>query len=135
MLMDHGAIIEKVESLGHRDLPFKRQTKQLKEPVYSSNYFLMKMFMSREKKSEAVSLLKNDLDMVHVCAVDGKELEWPKFTCNFGEILKPPAERQTVKDLRATQKLGHFTRQRIYKRTEREWRAIPKSYPIPPPRE
>ena len=35
-LLDHGAVIEKVESLGHKDLPYKRVTKQTGEPVYAS---------------------------------------------------------------------------------------------------
>lgn len=37
-LLDHGAVIEKVESMGHKDLPYKRITKQTNEPVYSSKY-------------------------------------------------------------------------------------------------
>lgn len=135
VLMDHGAIIEKMESLGHRDLPFKRLTKQTKEPVYTSNYFLMKTYMPREEKRKVVGLLINDLDLVHVGAVSENELKWPDFECNLAEILKPPAERESVKQLREMQKVGHFTRQMIYKRTEKEWRAIQKSYPIPPPRE
>lgn len=54
--------------------------------------------------------------------------------CNLEDLLKPPAYRKAVEDLRANQKLGHFPRQRIFKRTEKEWRAIPKSYAIAPPR-
>ncbi|VDD92949.1 unnamed protein product [Enterobius vermicularis] len=134
MLMDHGAIIEKVESLGHRDLPFKRLTKQTREPVYTSNYFLMKTFISREEKNNIFQLLLNDLDVVHVAALSENDLRWPKFECNLAEILKPPSQRESVKLLRETQKLGHFTRQRIFKRSEREWRSVQKSYPIPPPR-
>lgn len=42
--------------------------------------------------------------------------------------------RKSVEDLRNDQKLGRFTRQMIFKRTEMEWKSIPKSYPIPPPR-
>lgn len=36
VLLDHGAVIENVESLGFRDLPYKRVAKQTKEPVYTS---------------------------------------------------------------------------------------------------
>ncbi|PIO57420.1 hypothetical protein TELCIR_21171 [Teladorsagia circumcincta] len=41
---------------------------------------------------------------------------------------------KAVKELREGQKMGHFTRQMIYKRTEKEWKSIPKSYPIAPQR-
>lgn len=134
VLLDNGAIIEKMESLGHRDLPFKRLTKQTKEPVYSSNFFLVKAFLSLEAKTKTKTILSNDLEMVHVAVVSDAEMTTSPFECNLEEILKPPSERQSVKDLRDNQKMGHFTRQMIYKRTEKEYRAIPKSYPIPPPR-
>uniref|UniRef100_A0A0M3I666 Small ribosomal subunit protein bS6m n=1 Tax=Ascaris lumbricoides TaxID=6252 RepID=A0A0M3I666_ASCLU len=134
VLLNHGAIIEKMESLGYRDLPYKRISKQSKESVYTSNLFLIKAYMSLEAKKETRSIMRNDLDMVHVEMVSEQEMTTPPFECNLEEILKPPTERQAVKDLRDNQKLGHFTRQMIYKRTEKEWKSIPKSYPITPPR-
>lgn len=54
--------------------------------------------------------------------------------CNLEEMLRPPALRKSIQDLRDNQKMSKFTRQRIFKRTEKEWRAIPKSYTIAPPR-
>ncbi|XGW21882.1 hypothetical protein V3C99_004665 [Haemonchus contortus] len=132
MLLDHGAVIESVESLGFRDLPYKRITKQTREPVYSSNFFLFRTHMSVEARKTTKSIFTHDLDMVHVAVVPVTP-SVPK-KCNLEEILKPPAKRQSVKDLREGQKMGHFTRQLIYKRTEREWRSIPKSYPIAPQR-
>ncbi|VDK51531.1 unnamed protein product [Anisakis simplex] len=133
-LLDHGAVIEKMESLGYRDLPHKRISKQSKESVYTSNYFLIKTFMSMDEKKKTRSILRNDLDMVHVEMVSDTEMSTPPFECNLEELLKPPTERASVKALRDNQKLGHFTRQMIYKRTENEWKSIPKSYPITPPR-
>ncbi|CAJ0596307.1 unnamed protein product [Cylicocyclus nassatus] len=121
VLLDNGAVIEKVESLGFRDLPYKRITKQTREPVYASNFFLFHAHMSRDARDTTKSVLMHDLDM-------------EKEKCNLEEILKPPAERKAVKELRENQKMGHFTRQMIYKRTEKEWKSIPKSYPIAPPR-
>uniref|UniRef100_A0A0N4WAE0 DEP domain-containing protein n=1 Tax=Haemonchus placei TaxID=6290 RepID=A0A0N4WAE0_HAEPC len=132
MLLDHGAVIESVESLGFRDLPYKRITKQTREPVYSSNFFLFRTHMSVEARKTTKSIFTHDLDMVHVAVVPVTTPAPEK--CNLEEILKPPAKRQSVKDLREGQKMGHFTRQLIYKRTEREWRSIPKSYPIAPQR-
>ncbi|CAB3408504.1 unnamed protein product [Caenorhabditis bovis] len=133
-LMDHGAVIEKVESLGHRDLPYKRIAKQTKEPVYASNFFLFKAHMSREAKQQTRSILTHDLDTVHVDLVQIDTAPQKPIECNLEEILKAPAERKAVKELRENQKMGHFTRQMIYKRTEKEWKSIPKSYPIAPPR-
>ncbi|KIH65330.1 hypothetical protein ANCDUO_04346 [Ancylostoma duodenale] len=68
VLLDHGAVIENVESLGFRDLPYKRVAKQTKEPVYSSKW-------------------------VHVAVVPVPPPQ-PAIQCNLEEILKPPAERQ-----------------------------------------
>ena len=36
VLLEKGAVIEKVESLGHRDLPYKRIAKQTGDSVYAS---------------------------------------------------------------------------------------------------
>ncbi|CAP31125.1 Protein CBR-MRPS-6 [Caenorhabditis briggsae] len=133
-LLDHGAVIEKVESLGHRDLPYKRLAKQTNEPVYASNFFLFKAHMSREARQKTKSILTHDLDTVQVDLIQVDTMPSPKVECNLEEILKSPADRQAVRDLRENQKMGHFTRQMIYKRTEKEWKSIPKSYLIAPPR-
>lgn len=61
------------------------------------------------------------------------KVEFPE-TCKLEETLLAPAYRESIKELRENQKMSKFTRQRIYKRTEKEWRAIPKSYTIAPPR-
>lgn len=71
---------------------------------------------------------------MHVDAIDVTKAKSEMKECNLEEILKPPAERESVKNLRDNQKMGHFTRQMIYKRTEKEWKSIAKSYPIAPPR-
>lgn len=54
--------------------------------------------------------------------------------CKLEETLLPPAYRESITELRQNQKMSKFTRQRIFKRTEKEWRAIPKTYTIAPPR-
>uniref|UniRef100_A0A915PK11 Small ribosomal subunit protein bS6m n=1 Tax=Setaria digitata TaxID=48799 RepID=A0A915PK11_9BILA len=128
VLLDNGAIIEKLESLGHRDLPFRRVRKQTDEHIYTSNYFLIKAFMPRDVRDTTNTILRNDLDLIHVMYMHEKPRE--SITCNLEELLKPPPERKSVKALRDNQKLGHYSRQMIYKRTEKEWKAIPKSYPI-----
>ncbi|EPB67083.1 hypothetical protein ANCCEY_13824 [Ancylostoma ceylanicum] len=133
VLLDHGAVIENVESLGFRDLPYKRVAKQTKDPVYSSNFFLFHTHMSIDARNATKSILMHDLDMVHVAVVPVPPPQ-PAIQCNLEEILKPPSARQAVKELRENQKMGHFTRQMIYKRTEKEWKSIPKSYAIAPPR-
>ncbi|VDP06261.1 unnamed protein product [Heligmosomoides polygyrus] len=125
-LLDHGAVIEGVESLGYRDLPYKRIAKQTHEPVYTSNFFLFRTHMSTDARNTTKSIFMHDLDMVGT-------LRYP-IQCNLEEILKPPSQRQAVKELREGQKMGHFTRQMIYKRTEKEWKSIPKSYAIAPQR-
>ncbi|KIH45249.1 hypothetical protein ANCDUO_24714 [Ancylostoma duodenale] len=89
--------------------------------------------MSTDARNATKSILMHDLDMVHVAVVPVPPPQ-PAIQCNLEEILKPPAERQAVKELRENQKMGHFTRQMIYKRTEKEWKSIPKSYAIAPPR-
>ncbi|KAK6011671.1 hypothetical protein OSTOST_23236 [Ostertagia ostertagi] len=88
--------------------------------------------MSTKARETTKSIFMHDLDMVHVAVVPVTPPTPVK--CNLEEILKPPAKRQAVKELREGQKMGHFTRQMIYKRTEKEWKSIPKSYPIAPQR-
>lgn len=131
-LLDHGAVIEGVESLGYRDLPYKRIAKQTHEPVYTSNFFLFRTHMSTDARNTTKSIFMHDLDMLHVAVVPTTQQE--PIQCNLEEILKPPSQRQAVKELREGQKMGHFTRQMIYKRTEKEWKSIPKSYAIAPQR-
>lgn len=134
-LLDNGGVIEKVESLGFRDLPHKRIAKQTREPVYASNFFLFNTHLSVEARKAVKSIFSHDLDLMHVAIVPSPaSLSTPPIKCNLEEILKPPSQRQSVKDLREGQKMGHFTRQMIYKRTEKEWKSIPKSYPIAPAR-
>lgn len=36
LFLDHGAVVRKLESGGHRDLPFRRVSKQTKEHVFTS---------------------------------------------------------------------------------------------------
>ncbi|KAH7727836.1 Protein MRPS-6 [Aphelenchoides avenae] len=134
VFLDHGAVVRKLESGGHRDLPHRRIAKQTKEHVYTSNYFMIDTWMPLQKLQDARKILQNDLDFVHVASVSDHELSQPPKECNLEELLKPPTERAAVKELRDNQKIGHFTRQMIYKRTQKEWRAIPKSYTIAPPR-
>ncbi|KHJ89186.1 orotate phosphoribosyltransferase [Oesophagostomum dentatum] len=93
VLLDHGAVIEKVESLGFRDLPYKRIAKQTREPVYASNFFLFHAHMSTEARNATKSILLHDLDMVHVAVVPVPTAQ-PPIKCNLEEILKPPSERQ-----------------------------------------
>lgn len=119
--------------------------------VYS--YFLIDTWIPLPKLQEARKILRNDQDFVsssrdipaktihvfsvqvHIATVADHEQSQPPTECNLEEMLKPPAERKTVKELRDNQRIGHFTRQMIYHRTKKEWRSIPKSYPIAPPRE
>lgn len=94
----------------------------------------MNSYMSVETSVKTRNILQNDLDLVKVSFANEREQPKGDLDCDLEEILKPPAERATVKQLRDGQKIGHFTRQMIYKRIEKEWKAIPKSYPIAPPR-
>uniref|UniRef100_A0A914VYR5 Small ribosomal subunit protein bS6m n=1 Tax=Plectus sambesii TaxID=2011161 RepID=A0A914VYR5_9BILA len=132
-LLEHGAVIRELQSLGHRDLPHKLSAKQTKESTYSSNYFLISLYMSRDEQTTMNSVLHKDLDILKSKFVKIEPEE--QIECTLDEELKPVTQRQSVQDLRQNQKVGHFTRQKIYKRVEKEWRAIPKSFPIAPMRE
>ncbi|KAI6205198.1 hypothetical protein M3Y94_00765500 [Aphelenchoides besseyi] len=134
VLLDHGAVIESFQSLGHKDLPYKRNTRLTKDPVYASNYFLINSYMPVKTMNDVQKVLINDKDLLYSHAVYNNLPEAKPEECNLAEMLQPPAYRQSVEDLRSNQRLGHFTRMRIFKRTEREWRSIPKSYTIAPPR-
>ena len=47
-------------------------------------------------------------------------------------LLKPPAYRKSVEELRKYQKMGHFMALKVYKRTEKEFKNVPKSYFVAP---
>lgn len=89
--------------------------------------------MSREEQQTMNSMLHKDLDILKSRFIKIEPEE--EIECTLDEELKPVTQRQSVHDLRQDQKVGHFTRQKIYKRVEKEWRAIPKSFPIAPMRE
>ncbi|VDN43184.1 unnamed protein product [Gongylonema pulchrum] len=99
--------------------------------MFFKHYFLIKAFMPREVRQSTTTVLRNDLDLVHVVFVPQKPVE--PIHCNLEQLLQPPPKRESVKALRDKQKFGHYTRQMIYKRTEKEWKAVPKSYPIAEP--
>lgn len=94
----------------------------------------MNTYMPIATANSTRAILQNDLDFVFISYVNDRDQPKGEVDCDLEEILKPPAERETVKRLRDGQKIGHFTRQMIYKRIEKEWKAVPKSYPIAPPR-
>uniref|UniRef100_A0AC34G4R6 Ribosomal protein S6 n=1 Tax=Panagrolaimus sp. ES5 TaxID=591445 RepID=A0AC34G4R6_9BILA len=134
LLLDHGAVIKDMKSLGYRDLAFRKFAKQSGEAVFTSNSFLMNTYMPISTANNTRRILQNDLDFVYISYVNEREQPKDEIECDLDVILKPPAERETVKQLRDGQKIGHFTRQMIYKRIEKEWKAVPKSYTISPPR-
>ncbi|KAK6012057.1 hypothetical protein OSTOST_22801, partial [Ostertagia ostertagi] len=84
-LLNHGAVIEGVESLGYRDLPYKRTAKQTHEPIYASNFFLFRTHMSTKARETTKSIFMHDLDMVHVAVVPVTPPTPVK--CNLEEIL------------------------------------------------
>jgi hypothetical protein len=88
---------------------------------------------------------------MHIGYVADHEKAAQPEECTLHEMLKPPAYRESVEKLRKIQKLNAFSRSYafynfssffvayffislnfriIYKKTEREWRALPKSYPV-----
>jgi hypothetical protein len=79
------------------------------------------------------NLLYKDLDILKSRFAKAPEEE--EFECTLDEELKPVPQRRAVQELRENQKIGHFTRQKVYKRVEKEWRAIPKSFPVAPHRD
>ncbi|KAI6226442.1 hypothetical protein M3Y99_01294700 [Aphelenchoides fujianensis] len=99
VLLDHGAVIESFHNLGHRDLPFKRNTKITKEPVYATNYFLINSYLPVRTMNEVQKVLINDKDLLHSYAVHNDLPAVNPEECNLAEMLQPPAYRQSVEDL------------------------------------
>ncbi|KAI1724497.1 ribosomal protein s6 domain-containing protein [Ditylenchus destructor] len=132
ILLDKGAVIARIESLGHRDLPFVRMQKSTGARIKHSNYFLFRSYLTMRGMSEAQKVLKNDRDLLFLGIVNDNDHTDPPETCTLEEHLKVPSHRQAVVDLRNSQKIGHFPRQRIFKRIEKEFKAVPKAYPVSP---
>jgi len=68
---------------------------------------------------------------LRVCAVDTKDFQEPPESCDLEFMLKPPAYRQSVEKLRLNKQMSFVGAFKIYKKTEAEYRNIPKSYFIP----
>uniref|UniRef100_A0A915EHT2 Small ribosomal subunit protein bS6m n=1 Tax=Ditylenchus dipsaci TaxID=166011 RepID=A0A915EHT2_9BILA len=130
ILLNSGAVIASLQSLGYRDLPFRRFTHTTKEHVFTSNMFLYNAYAPIGTIGRLKDSIRKDIDLVHVGFVNDKEHEAVPRSCSLENTLTTPAYRETVAALRAMQKMNHYTRQRIYKRAEKEWKAIPKSYPV-----
>jgi hypothetical protein len=95
----------------------------------------MKTHLARDQMKKCNSLLRQDVDLVHCYFVDENVLVPSiNFECNIDADKLPPAYRQSVINLRAGQRLGHYSKQKIFKRSQKAFRAEPKSYPIPPRR-
>jgi hypothetical protein len=62
-------------------------------------------------------------------------MEQEEFECNLPELLKPPAYRKSVEDLRLNQRLNHKNKKHYMTRAKIEWKAVPKSYHIAPARD
>jgi hypothetical protein len=56
------------------------------------------------------------------------DFEQPEIECNLAELLKPPAYRQSVEDLRAGQHLSRKNKLKYRIRTIKEFKSVPKSY-------
>uniref|UniRef100_A0A914H1H8 Small ribosomal subunit protein bS6m n=1 Tax=Globodera rostochiensis TaxID=31243 RepID=A0A914H1H8_GLORO len=131
-LMDKGAVITKLQSLGFRDLPYSRTDKYTLKNVHFTNSVLMDSSMSVKAMNEARAVFLNDKDLLWIGFVNSNTLPNTPDSCDLEQYLLPPAYRPSVKQLRRNQKLSQFTRFKIYKRTESEFHNVPKAYPIAP---
>ncbi|KAL3098024.1 hypothetical protein niasHS_002211 [Heterodera schachtii] len=132
LLMDKGAVITKLESLGYRDLPYSRLDRFAKKNVHYANSILMNSSMSVKTMNDARTLFSNDKELLWFGIVNTNSLPDTPDKCDLEQFLQPPAYRQSVEELRKNQKLPFFTSFKIYKRTETEYHNIPKSYFVAP---
>uniref|UniRef100_A0A915LMR8 Uncharacterized protein n=2 Tax=Meloidogyne incognita group TaxID=654580 RepID=A0A915LMR8_MELJA len=130
-LLNQGGVIMNMQSLGYRDLPMRALTKRTKEIVYTTNSMLFNVSLPKNLKLPTIELLRQDPDLLRVCAVDTKDFQEPPESCDLEAMLKPPAYRQSVEKLRLNKQMSFVGAFKIYKKTEAEYRNIPKSYFIP----
>ncbi|KAI6191918.1 hypothetical protein M3Y97_00279900 [Aphelenchoides bicaudatus] len=134
VLLNHGAVIEDVQSLGHRDLPYRRTAKVTMDPVYTSNYFLFHSHMPIKTMHTLRNVFRNDKDLVYFHAVNKNDFDFPPFECDLAEWLKPPAYRQSVVDLRTHQHLSRENKKKYTFKARNAEKSVPKSFFIAPAR-
>ncbi|CAK5071735.1 unnamed protein product [Meloidogyne enterolobii] len=92
---------------------------------------LFNVSLPKNLKAPTIELLRQDPDLLKVYAVDTKDFQEPPESCDLEFMLKPPAYRQSVENLRLNKQMSFVGAFKIYKKTEAEYRNIPKSYFIP----
>lgn len=105
---------------------------------------LFNVSMPKTLMKPTMDLLLQDPDLVfylinylkinfklRVTIIDTDKFSQPPESCDLEFILKPPAYRQSVENLRLNKQMSHVAALKIFKKTEAEYRNIPKSYFIP----
>lgn len=127
-LLDNDAVIIDLKSLGYRDLATKTTTRLEKERVFTANSMLFHTSMSNKAMLKAKKELVEDKNLLRVAVVNLNNTGEPPAECDLEKSLLSPAYRESVTALRRKKKMSYVMAFKTYKRTEKEFKNIPKSY-------
>ncbi|KFD57721.1 hypothetical protein M513_01391 [Trichuris suis] len=131
-LINNGAVITSLSSLGYRDLPYKMKKEQ--SWFITGSYVLVQCCMPVRDYIRMADEFHRDSDIIHSYFHQVDPNAEPLPECTLAEELQPPAYRKSVQNLRKHQKLGLFAKIQAKKRAVDLVRAVPKSLPIAPHR-
>ncbi|VDO94555.1 unnamed protein product [Soboliphyme baturini] len=115
-LMQHDAIIVKLQSLGYRDLPYKMSKEHQR--------------CSTGRSLQMIDEFGRDSDVLHYYF---HKVEKPiDQECTLAEELEIPAYRKSVEKLRKKQRLCKLARIQAYLKAQDLMKRIPKSFPVAP---
>ncbi|KRX63878.1 putative 28S ribosomal protein S6, mitochondrial, partial [Trichinella britovi] len=132
-LLDNGAVLTSMNSMGYKDLPFKMKKDQ--SAYITGSYILLNCALPFQKYKQLSGEFRRDSDIIHSYFKYVESQNAGVNECTIEEELEIPAYRKSVAKLRQTQKVGRHARMYAESRIREIKRAIPKSATIAPFRE
>ncbi|KRY70205.1 putative 28S ribosomal protein S6, mitochondrial, partial [Trichinella pseudospiralis] len=132
-LMDNGAVLKSINSMGYKDLPFKMKKDQA--AYITGSYVLLNCALPYQKHKQLSGEFRRDSDIIHSYFKYVETKNARVNECTLQEELEIPAYRKSVAKLQKTQKVGRHAKNYAELRIREIKRAIPKSATIAPLRE
>ncbi|KRZ75158.1 putative 28S ribosomal protein S6, mitochondrial, partial [Trichinella papuae] len=132
-LLDNGAVLKSIDSMGYKDLPFKMKKDQ--SAYITGSYILLNCALPFQKYKQLSGEFRRDSDIIHSYFKYAEAQNAGVNECTLHEELEIPAYRKSVAKLQKTQKVGRHARIYAECRVREIKRAIPKSATIAPLRE
>jgi len=133
-MIEDGAVISNLESLGYRDLPFKMRAVTGQKKTVTGSYFLMDVYAPEPTMKGWFPFLVQNSEVLHYHFYKVVP-EQAAQECTLFEELKPPAYRKSIQDLRNNKRMDQLTRWIAVLNARNLAKREPQSYFVAPFRE